>query len=100
MEQHLVFHYNCVGAIFIPNVFPLPAPQVSVNTRKGVIVDSLGRSCKLRPRSTCCMKKRVFLQDIKSHKNTRYGAGNRTRSHHSVGVVQPPPSSCPQGSCI
>ena len=38
-EQHLVIHYNCVGAIFIPNVFPLPAPQVSVNTRKGVVVN-------------------------------------------------------------
>ena len=31
--------YNCVGAIFIPDVFPLPAPQVSVNTRKGVVVN-------------------------------------------------------------
>ena len=29
----------CVGAIFIPDVFPLPAPQVSVNTRKGVVVN-------------------------------------------------------------
>ena len=48
-EQHLVIHYNCVGAIFIPDVFPLPAPQVSVNTRR--------RSCQLRPRSTRCMKK-------------------------------------------
>jgi len=38
-EQHLVIHYNCVGAIFIPDVFPLPAPQMSVNTRKGVVVN-------------------------------------------------------------
>ncbi len=38
-EQHLVIHYNCVGAIFIPDVFPLLAPQVSVNTRKGVVVN-------------------------------------------------------------
>ena len=38
-EQHLVIHYNCVGAIFIPDVFPLPAPQVSINTRKGVVVN-------------------------------------------------------------
>ncbi len=38
-EQRLIIHYNCVGAIFIPDVFPLPAPQVSVNTRKGVIVN-------------------------------------------------------------
>ena len=28
-EQHLGIHYNCVGAIFIPDVFPLPAPQVN-----------------------------------------------------------------------
>ena len=38
-EQRLAIHYNCVGAIFIPDVFPLPAPQVSVNTRKGVVVN-------------------------------------------------------------
>lgn len=38
-EQRLVIHYNRVGAIFILNVFPLPAPQVSVNTRKGVVVN-------------------------------------------------------------
>lgn len=38
-EQRLIIHYNCVGAIFIPDVFPLPAPQVSVNTRKGVVVN-------------------------------------------------------------
>ena len=38
-EQHLAIHYNCVGAIFIPDVFLLPAPQVSVNTRKGVVVN-------------------------------------------------------------
>jgi hypothetical protein len=37
--QHLNIHYNCVGAIFIPEVFPLPAPEVSVNTRKGVVVN-------------------------------------------------------------
>ena len=44
-EQHLVIHYNGVGAIFIPDVFPLPAPQVSVNTRKGVVVNYA--PCKL-----------------------------------------------------
>ena len=37
--QHLAIHYNCVGAIFIPEVFPLPVPEVSVNTRKGVVVN-------------------------------------------------------------
>ena len=38
-EQRLTIHYNCVGMIFIPDVLPLPAPEVSVNTRKGVIVN-------------------------------------------------------------
>ena len=37
--QHLTIHYNCVGAIFIPEVFPLPVPEVAVNTRKGVVVN-------------------------------------------------------------
>ena len=37
--QYLTIHYNCVGAIFIPEVFPLPVPEVSVNTRKGVVVN-------------------------------------------------------------
>lgn len=38
-EQRLTIHYNCIGTIFIPDVLPLPAPEVSVNTRKGVIVN-------------------------------------------------------------
>lgn len=37
-EQRLTIHYNCIGAIDIPDVLPLPYPEVSVNTRKGVIV--------------------------------------------------------------
>ena len=37
--QHLIIHYNCVGAIFIPEVSPLPVPEVSVTTRKGVVVN-------------------------------------------------------------
>lgn len=37
--QKLTIHYNCVGTIFIPDIFPLPAPDVSVNTRKGVVVN-------------------------------------------------------------
>lgn len=38
-EQRLRIHYNCVGAIEIPDLIPLPAPEVSVNTRKGVVVN-------------------------------------------------------------
>ncbi|MBM6652494.1 DUF4368 domain-containing protein [Pseudoflavonifractor capillosus] len=38
-EQRLRIHYNCVGAIEIPELIPLPAPEVSVNTRKGVVVN-------------------------------------------------------------
>ena len=38
-EQRLRIHYNCVGTIEIPTVLPLPIPEVSVNTRKGVGVN-------------------------------------------------------------
>ena len=38
-EQRLRIHYNCVGMIEIPTVLPLPIPEVSVNTRKGVVVN-------------------------------------------------------------
>ena len=38
-ERRLRIHYNCVGVIEIPELIPLPAPEVSVNTRKGVVVN-------------------------------------------------------------
>ena len=38
-EQRLRIHSNCVGTIEIPTVLPLPIPEVSVNTRKGVVVN-------------------------------------------------------------
>ena len=38
-EQRLRIHYNCVGTIEIPTGLPLPTPEVSVNTRKGVVVN-------------------------------------------------------------
>lgn len=34
--QKLKIHYNCVGSIEIPNVLPLPQPEVLIQTRKGV----------------------------------------------------------------
>ena len=37
-EQQLEIHYNCIGVIDIPAELPLPYPEVSVNTRKGVTV--------------------------------------------------------------
>ena len=37
-QQRLRIHYNCVGEIEIPKVLPLPVPDVSVNTRQGVVV--------------------------------------------------------------
>ncbi len=37
-EQKLTIHYNCVGVIDIPAELPLPYPDVSVNTRRGVTV--------------------------------------------------------------
>ena len=36
--QRLTIHYNCVGAITIPGALPLPRPDITVNTRKGVYV--------------------------------------------------------------
>lgn len=38
-EQRLRIHYNCVGTIEIPSALPLPTPDVSVNTKKGVVVN-------------------------------------------------------------
>ena len=38
-RAYIRIHYNCVGAIEIPDLIPLPAPEVSVNTRKGVVVN-------------------------------------------------------------
>lgn len=38
-EQRLTIHYNCVGAIDIPDILPLPSPEFSVNTRKGVVLN-------------------------------------------------------------
>lgn len=36
--QKLVIHYNCVGSIDIPEVLPLPEPEIIIQTRKGVAV--------------------------------------------------------------
>ena len=38
-EQRLRIHYNCVGEITIPKMLPLPIPDVTVNTRKGVFLN-------------------------------------------------------------
>ena len=37
-HQKLTIHYNCIGSIEIPDVLPLPQPEVMVSTRKGVAV--------------------------------------------------------------
>ena len=37
-EQRLTIHYNCVGVIDIPETLPISAPEVTMNTRKGVYV--------------------------------------------------------------
>jgi len=36
--QRLTTHYNCVGAITIPDKAAIPMPDITVNTRKGVYV--------------------------------------------------------------
>lgn len=37
-HQKLTIHYNCVGTIEIPDILPLPKPDVVMQTRKGVAV--------------------------------------------------------------
>ena len=51
-------------------MLPLPIPEVSVNTRKGVVVN-------YAPVNSL-YKKRVFLQPFKCCKNTRHGARGGT----------------------
>ena len=48
-EQHLVIHYNC-GSHLHPRC-------VSTSGTAGVGKYKKRRSCQLRPRSTCCMRK-------------------------------------------
>lgn len=43
--QRLTIHYNCVGAITIPEELALPMPDITVNTRRGVYV-SYQSDCK------------------------------------------------------
>ena len=37
--QKLTIHYNCVGAIFVPEIDALPVPNMTVHTRKGVFIN-------------------------------------------------------------
>lgn len=34
--QRLTIHYNCVGTIEVPDILPLPQPEIVIQTRKGV----------------------------------------------------------------
>ena len=38
-RQKLTILYNCVGSIEIPDILPLPEPEVLIHTRKGVVVN-------------------------------------------------------------
>ena len=37
-RQKLTIYYNCIGSIEIPDILPLPQPEVLIGTRKGVAV--------------------------------------------------------------
>lgn len=37
-HQRLTIHYNCIGAVTLPDTAALPAPEVTMNTRRGVYV--------------------------------------------------------------
>ena len=41
-EQRVTIYYNVVGPIIIPEDIPLPVPDVTVNTRRGVNVSYAG----------------------------------------------------------
>lgn len=58
-EQRLRIHYNCVGVIEIPELIPLPAPEVSVNTRKGVLQNTPTKKDEVRNRKRVS-KPRLF----------------------------------------
>ena len=72
-EQRLRIHYNCVGAIGSPDLIPLPAPEVSVNTKKG-------RSRQLRPIHHRRMK-------LTKKDECSYSISNAIRTLAMVGVA-------------
>ena len=37
-RQKIVIHYNCIGAIEIPEETNIPQPEISMETRQGVMV--------------------------------------------------------------
>ena len=42
--QKLVIYYNCIGSIEIPEDIPIPEPDITLNTRKGVNLSYLPSS--------------------------------------------------------
>ena len=94
-EQRLRIHYNCVGTIEIPDLISLPAPEVSVNTRKGVVVNYAPSVSKkwLKPLSACQKRSHhaAFSDILKSgdeDAKERSGAatGSRNAVHRYVGT--------------
>lgn len=53
-EQKLTIHYNCVGAIFIPDTDSLPIPDVTVNTRRGVFVTYVPQNTTVQAQKSEC----------------------------------------------
>ena len=72
-EQRLRIHYNCVGTIEIPSALPLPTPDVSVNTRKGVVVNYAPCDVAIQQ-----IKNDECSLTAKCCKNIRHGADKRT----------------------
>ena len=50
--QKLTIHYNFVGSIEIPEVLPLPEPEILIQTRKGVTVSN-SQSQRISQNSEC-----------------------------------------------
>lgn len=42
--QRITIHYNCIGTVDIPDELDLPAPEVMMNTRKGVVAYEPGKA--------------------------------------------------------
>ncbi len=80
-EQRLTIHYNCVGVIDIPETLPIPAPEVTMNTRKGVYVSYAAAPAAHRrnPSEPEHNKKASVFKHLTLRycKNTRYGPSDR-----------------------
>jgi hypothetical protein len=46
-SQKVIIHYNCIGAITIPEELPIPKPDIELNTRRGVFISYVPSSASV-----------------------------------------------------